>query len=128
RVVSAVFEALTEALPMKITRVEATWLRVPIPEEQQHVSDFGRAATFDTALVRVHTDAGLTGVGEAKVSAGSPGDYHGVVAIINHEFGPALVGQDPRNITRIWESLYSGTRGHYALSRGHAFPALGRRG
>ena len=113
---------------MKITRVEATWLQVPIPPERQHVSDFGRATTFDTALVRIETDAGISGVGEAKVSAGSPGDYHGVVAVINHEFGPGLVGQDPRNISRIWESLYSGTRGHYALARGHVFPAMSRRG
>ena len=113
---------------MKITRVEATWLQVPIPEDRQHVSDFGRATTFDTALVRVQTDAGITGVGEAKVSAGSPGDYHGVVAIINHEFGPGLVGHDPRNIARIWEHLYSGTRAHYALARGHVFPAMSRRG
>ena len=113
---------------MKITRVEATWLQVPIPVAQQHTSDFGRATTFDTALVRVDTDAGFTGWGEAKVSAGSFGDYHGVVAIINQEFGPRLVGEDPRNITRIWESLYSGTRGHYALARGHVFPAMSRRG
>lgn len=113
---------------MKITRVEAIWLQVPIAPDQQHVSDFGRATTFDTALVRIDTDAGIVGVGEAKVSAGSPGDYHGVVAIINQEFGPCLVGEDPRNITRIWDNLYSGTRGHYAIARGHVFPALGRRG
>lgn len=113
---------------MKITCVEATWLQVPIPEARQHVSDFGRATTFDTALVRVETDVGITGIGEAKVSAGSPGDYHGVVAIINHEFAPGLIGEDPRNITRIWENLYSGTRGHYAIARGHVFPAMGRRG
>ena len=113
---------------MKITRVEATWLQVPIAPAQQHVSDFGRATTFDTALVQVHTDAGITGLGEAKVTAGSPGDYHGVVTIINKEFGPTLVGADPRNISRIWEDLYSGTRGHYAAARGHVFPAMGRRG
>jgi len=113
---------------MKITRVEAIWLQVPIEPARQHVSDFGRATTFDTALVRVHTDAGITGTGEAKVAAGSPGDYHGVVSIINQEFGPALVGADPRNIVRLWEDLYSGTRGHYAAARGHVFPALSRRG
>jgi L-alanine-DL-glutamate epimerase-like enolase superfamily enzyme len=113
---------------MKITRVEAVWLQVPIAEERQHVSDFGRATTFDMALVRIETDAGITGVGEAKVSAGGTGDYHGVVAVINNEFAPGLIGQDPRNITRIWEGLYNGTRGHYALARGHVFPAMGRRG
>ena len=83
---------------MKISRIEAIWLQVPIPEPQQHSSDFGRATTFDTAVVRVETDAGLTGWGEAKVSAGSFGDYHGVVAIVNQEFGPRLIGEDPRNI------------------------------
>jgi L-alanine-DL-glutamate epimerase-like enolase superfamily enzyme len=113
---------------MKITRVEAMWLQVPIAPEQQHVSDFGRATTFDTALVRIDTDAGLTGWGEAKVSAGSFGDYHGVVAVINREFAPRLVGEDPRDITRHWERLYSGTRDHYALQRGHVFPAMSRRG
>jgi L-alanine-DL-glutamate epimerase-like enolase superfamily enzyme len=113
---------------MKITRVEALWLQVPIALEQQHSSDFGRAARFDSALVRIDTDAGITGWGEAKVSAGSFGDYHAVVATINQEFGPLLIGEDPRGITRIWENLYSGTRGHYARARGHVFPAMSRRG
>ncbi|HZF25155.1 MAG TPA: hypothetical protein VEZ88_02750, partial [Steroidobacteraceae bacterium] len=113
---------------MKITRVEAVWLQVPIPQDRQHVSDFGRATTCDSALVRVETDAGITGVGEAKVSAGGQGDYQGVVAVINQEFGPGLIGEDPRNIVRIWENLYSGTRGHYAIARGHVFPAMSRRG
>ena len=113
---------------MKISRIEAIWLQVPIPEHQQHTSDFGRAQTFDTAVVRVETNAGLTGWGEAKVSAGSFGDYGGVVNIINQEFAPRLVGEDPRDITRLWEELYNGTRAHYALARGHVFPAIGRRG
>ena len=113
---------------MKISRIEAIWLQVPIPENLQHTSDFGRAQTFDTAVVRVETNAGLTGWGEAKVSAGSFGDYGGVVNIINHEFAPRLVGEDPRDITRLWEELYNGTRAHYALARGHVFPAIGRRG
>jgi L-alanine-DL-glutamate epimerase-like enolase superfamily enzyme len=113
---------------MKITRVEAVWLQVPIPPEQQHVSDFGRSVTFDTALVRIDTDNGLVGWGEAKVAAGSTGDYHGVVSVVNQEFAPRLVGEDARDITRHWERLYNGTRDHYALSRGHVFPAMSRRG
>jgi len=118
----------TPGAAMRIVAVEAIWLQVPIPEAEQHSSDFGRATTFDTALVRIDTDVGLTGWGEAKVAAGSFGDYHGVVAVINDEFGPSLLGQDPRQINRIWEQLYCGTRGHHALARGHVFPAMGRRG
>jgi D-galactarolactone cycloisomerase len=35
---------------MKIRRVTADWLHVPILEEQQHTTDFGRIASFDSAL------------------------------------------------------------------------------
>ena len=64
------------APPMKISRVEAVWLQVPIPEDQQHMSDFGRAQPPSTPRwCAIETDAGLTGWGEAKVSAGSIGDY-----------------------------------------------------
>ena len=51
-----------------------------------------------------------------------------MVAVINREFAPRLVGEDPRDITRHWERLYNGTRDHYALARGHVFPAMSRRG
>ena len=49
---------------MKITAVKAWWLRVPIPEAQQHVSDFGRMTSFETILVRIDTDEGIHGHGE----------------------------------------------------------------
>lgn len=113
---------------MRITNVEARWLHVPIPPERQHTSDFGRAESFDTALVRIDTDDGLTGWGEAKVAAGSFGHYAGVAAIINEEFAPQLVGRDPRRISQAWETLYNGSRAGHALARGHVFPAIGRRG
>ena len=113
---------------MKIIDVKATWVQVPIAEAQQHTSDFGRATTFDTAIVRIDTDSGLTGWGEAKFSAGSFGDYAGVVAVINHEFAQALRGENPLHINRLWDTLYNGSRTHHAIERGHVFPALGRRG
>jgi L-alanine-DL-glutamate epimerase-like enolase superfamily enzyme len=40
----------------------------------------------------------------------------------------AAQAEDPRDITRLWETLYSGSRGHYALREGRVFPVLGRRG
>jgi L-alanine-DL-glutamate epimerase-like enolase superfamily enzyme len=113
---------------MKITDVKATWLRYPIPEDKQHVSDFGRLTTFDMALVEVETDAGITGYGEAKAQVGSASDNHALLAVIREELKPLLVGRDPRQITVLWEEMYNGTRAHYALSRGRGFPVLGRRG
>jgi D-galactarolactone cycloisomerase len=113
---------------MKITDVKATWLRYPIPEDRQHVSDFGRLTTFDMTLVEVETDAGITGYGEAKAQVGSASDNHALLATIRQELKPLLVGRDPRQITALWEEMYNGTRAHYALTRGRAFPVLGRRG
>ena len=113
---------------MKIKSIHARWLHVPIPFEKQHVSDFGRVASFDSVLVRIETVCGLVGWGEAKEEVGSEGNSHGVVAIINQKFGPALIGEDPREINRLYELMYNGCRGHYALAHGHVFPILGRRG
>lgn len=113
---------------MNITDIEAYWLRCPIPEEKQHVSDYGKLTNFDMTLVVVTTDSGLQGFGEAKAAVGSSGSCASIVSCIENEIRPQLLGKDARQITRIWEHIYNGTRDHYALSRGRKFPILGRRG
>ena len=113
---------------MKIKSVEARWLHVPIPKERQHRSDFGVHSSFDTALVKVETDTGLVGWGEAKAAVGGSGTYSSLASIINRDLAPVVIGQDPRNPARLWEMMYNRSRAHYALARGHTFPDLGRRG
>lgn len=113
---------------MKISRVEAIWLRYPIPEAKQHTSDFGRLRTFDSTLVRIETASGLVGYGEAKASVGSAASCGSVVAMINETLRPMLIGQDARDISRLWELMYSGVRAHYAFETGRSFPELDRRG
>lgn len=113
---------------MKIGNVEARWLHCPIAPERQHVSDFGRIASFDMALVRIETADGEVGWGEAKASVGSAGSCAALVTCINHELGPALVGLDARRVNEAADRMYSGVRAGYASSRGRAFPILGRRG
>jgi L-alanine-DL-glutamate epimerase-like enolase superfamily enzyme len=114
---------------MKVRSVEATWLRVPIPEAKQTVvSDFGRMASFDTVLVRIETECGIVGHGEAKEEVTSFGYYPALAVLINQKLGPMIVGEDPRDITRLWEKMYNGSRDHYALEHGRVFPVLGRRG
>jgi len=113
---------------MRITRIEASWVRFPIAESRQHVSDFGKVGSFDAAIVRIETDGGIVGWGEAKNAVGSAGTYAALVTLINDEIAPRLIGRDPRQIVAIWEELYSGVRGHYALARGHVFPEVSRRG
>jgi L-alanine-DL-glutamate epimerase-like enolase superfamily enzyme len=113
---------------MRIKSVAARWVHVTIGPSQQHTSDFGRATSFDCALVRIETESGLVGWGEAREVVGSTGNHATLVAAINHHYAPIIVGEDARDINRLWENMYNGTRGHYALSHGRVFPALGRRG
>ncbi len=113
---------------MKITRVHATWCHVPIPYDRQHVSDFGRVTSFDSVIVRIETDQGITGWGESKAGVGSAAACAGLAAIINLDYAPLLVGQDPRDISRLWDVMYNTPREGYAVAEGHVLPQLGRRG
>jgi L-alanine-DL-glutamate epimerase-like enolase superfamily enzyme len=113
---------------VKITAVRATWLRAPIPPERQHRSDFGVNDSFNTCLVEVDTDAGLTGLGEAKVGVGNLGNYAGLVALVHAELAPLLTGRDPRDVSALWELMYNGTRAHYVAVHGRTVPIVGRRG
>ncbi len=113
---------------MKIANIEAFWLSCPIPKEKQHKSDYGLLTHFDMTLVVVTTDTGLQGYGEAKAAVGSSGVCASIVTCIESEIKPMLIGEDASEISKIWEMVYSGSRGHYALSRGRKFPILGRRG
>ena len=113
---------------MKVVDVRATWLSCPIEPDRQHVSDFGRIASFDMALVRIEADDGTVGWGEAKAAVGSAGSCSTLVACINDELGPDLIGLDARRINEVADRIYNGPRAGYAAARGRAFPILGRRG
>ncbi len=113
---------------MRIKQVQAWWVRIPIEASRQHRSDFGQLTTFDAAILRIETDDGLIGWGEAKNAAGSSGSYCALVNLLNHEIAPALIGRDPRDISIIWEKLYNGVRHEMAAANGHAMPELARRG
>ena len=56
-------------------------------------------------------------MGKAKASVGSHGAHRALVATIEEELAPLLVGEDPRDIARLWEVMYNGSRA------GHAFVA-----
>ncbi len=113
---------------MTITNIEAKWISFPIPIEDQHVSDFGIISSFDMTLVTITLENGMQGYGEAKAGVGSQGSCEGLVAIIERELKPQLVGRNASHINALWNELYNGSRAHYGESRGRTFPVLGRRG
>ena len=86
---------------MKITRIEAIPVRVPRP--QAFKSSLGTHRNSENAVVLVHTDEGLTGLGEAS----SVWDRRGLgeSEVINGLLSAQLVGLDPRRIRDIADRM-----------------------
>lgn len=113
---------------MRIEKVEAIWISCPIPMERRHTSDYGTLSTFDMTLVVITDDEGRVGYGECKAAVASAGSCQALVSCIESEIAPSILGKPASEITRIWHSLYNGTRAHYGAKHGRVFPVLGRRG
>lgn len=89
---------------MKITVVEPIHLRVPIVEA---IPD----GTLDVLVVRIETDAGITGIGEVtsqsyvcKACFEAPRS-----AARRHGLSSILIGEDPLHPERLWEKMYHET-------------------
>jgi L-alanine-DL-glutamate epimerase-like enolase superfamily enzyme len=97
---------------MKITEVEAIVLRQPAVDEA--IAD----GSQDDLIVRVHTDAGIVGIGEVdsapevvKAVIEAPAS-HAIASGLRH----VLIGEDPLDIESLWwkmyrASIYYGRRG-----------------
>jgi L-rhamnonate dehydratase len=86
---------------MKITRVEAIYLRQP---DVRFLCDSGQ----DALLVRVETDAGITGIGEvdsnpmaAKGAIEGPFSHTTACGLAQ-----VVVGEDPFETERLWHKMY----------------------
>lgn len=87
---------------MKITRIETFPVCIPLKPERRMVSALGRHEFSRYVLVRVSTDAGVDGVGEATVMPRWSGEtMWGARAIIDQVFAPLLIGGDPHDIAEI---------------------------
>ncbi|NKB69830.1 MAG: hypothetical protein GKR89_22385 [Candidatus Latescibacteria bacterium] len=82
---------------MKITRIDTTPLSVPRP--QAFASSLGLHLASENAVVEIHTDAGLTGLGEVSSIWDRKG--RGACDDIDHLLSPALIGQDPFRIAHL---------------------------
>jgi L-rhamnonate dehydratase len=89
---------------MKITRVEPIHLRLPEVTERCDGSQ-------ETLIVKVHTDAGIVGVGE--VDSSSLVAKAIIEAPLSHKIcrglAECVVGQDPFEIDRLIHQMYEGT-------------------
>src|SRR6266542_6796189 len=88
---------------MKITAVEALCLAIPVRPMDPPSAWTG--STRKQIVVRVKTDAGLTGIGEA-FAYGAP---LAVCNVIEESLAPLIVGQDPSRIEYLVNVMHRGT-------------------
>jgi L-alanine-DL-glutamate epimerase-like enolase superfamily enzyme len=86
---------------MKITDIETILLRLPVVRE---IGD----GCQTICVIRVHTDAGLVGIGEAHTN---PLAARAVIdsplySVSAQGLKHVLVGEDPRDIGRLWDRMY----------------------
>jgi muconate cycloisomerase len=85
---------------MKITQIEPIPVCVPLKKGMTAKTAHGEHVTSPYVIVKVHTDEGIVGLGEATISALWSGETQaGTVAAIRDYIAPQLVGKDPRDIT-----------------------------
>ena len=80
---------------MKITDIECHVLLVP--DVRKDVT----SSAQDDIVVRVHTDEGITGIGEGV------GNAPLIKSIIESSLGPEAIGLNPMNIEQLREAFYT---------------------
>ncbi len=92
--------------PMKITQVEPIPVCVPLKKGMTAKTAHGEHVTSPYVLVRVYTDEGIIGLGEATISGLWSGETQaGTVAAIADYIAPVLIGKDPRDINSIRRAM-----------------------
>lgn len=99
---------------MKITALDTYFLSAPLPQAVS--TSTNRITRVSEVIVKLTTDAGLAGIGEAH----GPFLFQGpdglrTVSEILERIAPLVVGQDPFGIERIWQDLFALT---YTSMRG----------
>lgn len=91
---------------MRIARLDVIPVRIPLKAERRMISALGRHDVSDFVLVRLTTDDGLEGVGEATVTPRWSGEtVWGARAIIEHVFRPVILGCDPSDVDALSQRL-----------------------
>jgi L-alanine-DL-glutamate epimerase-like enolase superfamily enzyme len=87
---------------MKITNIEV----IPLVRRLENAFSGGtyRIVNRNTLITRVYTDQGIVG----EVFGGDEDRTQTeIVALIRNELAPLLVGQDARDVERLWEKMFS---------------------
>jgi L-alanine-DL-glutamate epimerase-like enolase superfamily enzyme len=104
---------------MRITRITAHRVELPLHEGSYKWSGGKAVAVFDSTIVRVETDAGVVGHGEVCPLGPFylPAYANGVRAGIA-ELGPHVLGEDPRELAKLNRRMDAALKGHPYVKSG----------
>ena len=101
------------SIAMKIARISAYRVLMPLRQGSFRWSLGKSVSTFDSTIVAIETDCGLVGWGEVCPLGSSylpgyaAGDRTGIA-----ELAPHLIGDDPRQVDRVYKRMDGALRGH----------------
>src|ERR1700729_3866819 len=101
------------SMPPKITKIEAFKVDLPLREGVYKWSRGNSVKVFDSTVVAIHTDSGITGYGEvcplgsAYLAAYANGARTGIA-----ELAPSLIGLDPTQLGVMNAHMDRAMRGH----------------
>lgn len=104
---------------MKITRIFAFRVELPLHERSYNWSGGKSVSVFDSTIVGVETDEGLTGFGEVCPLGPFylPAYAEGVRAGLR-ELAPHLIGFDPRELAKLNQRMDAALKGHPYVKSG----------
>ena len=106
---------------MKITRTTAIALSYRLPEGKTVRLGVGATTKRDTIIVKVETDEGITGYGEAHPGR-SPG---AVVSLINNTLHPLIAGMDACDVVGVFARVNRMQLSSHGLGAGAALAVSG---
>ena len=98
------------AKPIKVTGIEVLHLEKALKERfwMANAPIGGYQPKASRLILKLHTDAGITGEGEGS----------GGADLFRKGFGSLVVGEDPFMVGRIWEKMFDATYGREPSTRG----------
>jgi L-alanine-DL-glutamate epimerase-like enolase superfamily enzyme len=106
---------------MKITTIQAIPISFRLPEGKTVTMGVGSTTKRDAIIVRVQTDAGITGYGEAHPGR-SPG---AITSLIHGTIAPMLVGMQATDVVGAWQRVHRMQLSSHGLGAGAALALSG---
>ena len=109
------------ASSLRITDIQAHPTSFPVDPKNSVTLGIGRAVKRDAVIVKVTTEAGIVGWGEAHHGR-APGS---VAHLINNTLKQLVLGQDAHDVVGIWAKVYEKQLGSHGMGAGAAIGLSG---